>query len=434
MTEELLAPCPAGLGLVRQIGSHPAAASAARCHSGTGAGIHGLLAVLALSLPAPAQEPTFELALASGEVLVATSIEGDPARGLDVESAQGRRRLQPGELLALQGAPALLVELPSAWLAGGDVVRGALAGGDAAGEHLELLSPCLGRVALATDRLQALVGPGAEAAAALPLPPGVGEAIVQRAAFGYDLLAGAVHQFGERGVSFQPDGDGGPRWFRLQDLVGLRIADPAPRAAPAGAFLRTRTGDHLGVRVRAFTKSGLLAELESGAPLDVRRADVASLVFASVGTFLSDLEPAEVAESGFDGDAVLPWRRDLNVLGAPLVAAGRTCGKGLGVHSRSRLAFVVPAGVRHFWTRVAIDDSAAGLPLRAHADARVYVNDARRFEAQGLLAGRPVRDSGLLPVAPGDRVVLEVDFGEGRDLGDRVDWLLPVFLPAKGNG
>jgi hypothetical protein len=36
----------------------------------------------------------------------------------------------------------------------------------------------------------------------------------------------------------------------------------------------------------------------------------------------------------------------------------------------------------------------------------------------------------MLKVRSGQQLALEVDFGAGRDLGDRVDWLSPVFLPA----
>jgi hypothetical protein len=161
----------------------------------------------------------------------------------------------------------------------------------------------------------------------------------------------------------------------------------------------------------------------------VRSADLACVSFAGVGTFLSDLQPKEVAESGCDGDAVHPWQRDASVLGGPLVAAERTHAKGLGVHSRSRLVFTVPDGAGSFWTRVAIDDSAGSLVVRANADVRVLVGGAVRFEHKGLEPGQGTRDTGLMPVRPGETVTLEVDFGKGRDLGDRVAWLSPVFLP-----
>lgn len=406
------------------------------CHSGTRGRTEpaAFLAVLLLALlpRLAAQAQGFELSLRDGRVWLATAIEGDPARELVVQVGGAPRKLAAGELLAIHGCAVQSLEMPSALLAGGEVLSGALVGGDESGDHVELLSPSLGKVVVAVDRLTALLAPSTSRTASLPLPQGVGEAIFQRAAVGYDVLAGSLHQFGDRGVRFQPDGESSPRWFRLQDVVGLRIADSVARAIPAAAWLRTRTGDQLGVVVRRFTAAALQCELETGAKIELRYADLASLAFSGVGTFLSDLEPKEVVESGFDGDTVHPWRRDLCALGSPLVAGDRTHGKGLGVHSRSRLTFVAPAGVAAFWTRVAIDDSVALLPLRPHADVRVLVNDKLRFEHKGLQHGEAPRDTGLLAVVPGDRVTLEVDFGKGRDLGDRIDWLSAVFMPGTG--
>ncbi|MCK5943338.1 MAG: hypothetical protein KAI24_15260, partial [Planctomycetes bacterium] len=90
-------------------------------------------------------------------------------------------------------------------------------------------------------------------------------------------------------------------------------------------------------------------------------------------------------------------------------------------------------GATHLRTAVAFDDSVAELPLRAHAVARLLRNDRVVFEVEDLAPGQPPRDAGLQVVEPGDTITLEVDFGEGRDLGDRVDWLLPLFLLRSGS-
>ncbi len=107
---------------------------------------------------------------------------------------------------------------------------------------------------------------------------------------------------------------------------------------------------------------------------------------------------------------------------------GRAFGRGLGVHSKSRLSFRVPKGATHLWARVALDDTASELPVRAHAQARVLRAGKLVFEVDQLRPGEPPRDTGLLPVEAGETVTFEVDFGQGRDLGDRVNWLLPIFL------
>jgi hypothetical protein len=160
----------------------------------------------------------------------------------------------------------------------------------------------------------------------------------------------------------------------------------------------------------------------------VRWTDVACLTFEKDVTHLSAMKPSQVVESGFEGEVVYTWRRDRNVVGGELLAFGRAYGRGLGVHSRSRLSFQVPVGATHFRTRVALDDSVAELPIKAHAEVRVLLGNKLLFESSDLKLGQAPLDAGLHPVKAGDTITLEVDFGSGRDMGDRVNWLLPMFL------
>lgn len=388
-----------------------------------------IAAVLGFAAVARAQGDLLEVALRDGTVLSTRALTGDAATGFVAEAAGQRRRIDRGDLVAVHGGAAAVPPTPAAYLAGGDVVRGVVIDGDAAGNRFDLLSPVLGRVSIAVDRLEALVNAGAEPSA-LRLPEGVAEALFVRAAIGYDVVAGTLHQFGEGGVRFQPDGTAAPRWYRSEEYVALRLLEAAPPAVAAPVALLTRTGDRVGVTLQRCTADGAVCALEGGAVVTVKWADVASLSFVSAVAFASDLTPTEVEESGYVGEVVHPWRRDHNALGAPLVTAGRSYGKGLGVHARSRLAFRVPPGCERFWTRVGFDDSVAALRLEPQVDVRVLVNGKVVFAQKAMGANQPPLDTRLLPVQPGDTVALEVDFGRGRDLGDRVNWLSPVFLPA----
>ncbi len=136
-------------------------------------------------------------------------------------------------------------------------------------------------------------------------------------------------------------------------------------------------------------------------------------------------------ESSYFGDGaepLYPFQRDRTVSGNFLVAGGRTHGKGLGVHSRSRLSFRVPAGFSRFYCLVAVDDEVKSLALRADVDVKVLSGDRELFAFQGLGSGDAVVDIGVLEVSPGDLITLEVDYGKGMGLADRVDWLSAVFL------
>jgi hypothetical protein len=402
------------------------------------------LAQAPAGLPARANPlPANSATTASRATLLVATLDGRllPAEGLRAADdgyvllgANGEIRLPHDQLLALHGAATVEAGLPCAWLAGGDVVRGALVGGDEAGDALELLSPTLDKVTVAVDRLLALTRNAQSVPADLALPEGVTEAVFRRAKFGFDLVVGSVHQFGSRGVRFASQGEAEPKWLALDDLVGLRIADPLPREGEAEAMLWTRTGDRLGVALRGADAEGLRCELEGGRAAVVRWTDVAALVRRGRAMHLSDLEPVQVAESGFDGDTLYPWQRDRAVLGGPLVAGGRSYGKGLGVHGKARLVYRVPEGVDRFWTRVALDDTAAALSVRPSVDVRVLVDSEVAWAHKDLVAGIEPVDTGVLAVRAGQRLTLEVEFGAGRELGDRVAWLLPVFLPARTKG
>jgi hypothetical protein len=392
----------------------------------------GLMCQIGMLVPAlQAQARTVAVVLRDGTVLQASRLEGRMGESVELTTDAGVRRLPATELLALAGVVVQPLALPVAVLQGGDRVVGALAGGAESGDTVVLQSPVLGRYEVAVDRLVSVGAAGADRLPLLPLPRGVDEALCRRLPAGHDWIAGTLHQFGSDRISFQPEGQPAPRWYDLHDLLGLRLASGEARADRPGAVLRTRTGDLLGVQVVSFGGGAVQVLTEGAVPRELRLPDVASVVWLGRGTFLSDLEPERVEEAGFEGDVLYPYQRDLAVVGTPLLAAGRSYAKGLGVHSQCRLTYTVPAGAAQFWTLVAFDDSAAALPLRPEVDLRILVADREVFRKQGLAPGGEPLAPGMFAVQPGQRLQLEVDFGAGRELGDRINWLLPVFLPPR---
>jgi len=391
-------------------------------------GFRALAAATVLLAAAAAQQPTVELVLRNGVALVAQSLRGDAKAGFAAGVDGKAVAIPPGELLLVRGVATAPPPLPSAWLQGGDVLRGAITGGDDGGNRVDVQSPVFGAVAITVDRLAALAAPAIAEPLRLRLPDGVDEALFVRAKVGFDLLAGALHQFGAPGVRFQPDGVDAPRWFAVDDIAALRLRAAEPRADAPAATLWTRVGDRLGVTLAHCDADGLQLQLEGGIAARLRWTDLGALALHGGCAHLSDLAPLVVRESGFDGDVVHPFRRDANALGGPLVAGGRAVGKGLGVHSKCRLAYIAPAGAVSFWTRVGFDDSVALLGLEPRVDVRVLVADKVVFERKDFALGQTPADTGVLPVRVGELVTLEVDHGKGRDLGDRIDWIAPMFL------
>ena len=133
-----------------------------------------------------------------------------------------RRRKSVWSWISVRATAAHAPELLRAELVGGDVVYGAIAGGDEDGDQLEWLSPILGKVALPIDRLAAIVQPGVHASDQM-LPKDVDEGIYLRTGRGYDLVAGTLHRFGNRGISFQAIAAEAPQWFSPRKFSSLRL-------------------------------------------------------------------------------------------------------------------------------------------------------------------------------------------------------------------
>ncbi|HEY1785240.1 MAG TPA: NPCBM/NEW2 domain-containing protein, partial [Pirellulales bacterium] len=143
-------------------------------------------------------------------------------------------------------------------------------------------------------------------------------------------------------------------------------------------------------------------------------------------TYLSDLEPVAVEETAYF-TRHLPYRRDESLAGGPLVLDGTTYRKGLAVHSRSLLTYPLDGRYESFQARLGFDDGAppgGAIACRVLADGReLFANPDLRPDSQ------PV--SLTLDVTGAKQLVLEVDFGPGQDVGDRVTWAgARVFRPA----
>jgi hypothetical protein len=119
-----------------------------------------------------------------------------------------------------------------------------------------------------------------------------------------------------------------------------------------------------------------------------------------------------------------PYRRDVNVLGNPLRIAGERFNRGIGVHSRSLLAFELRGRYREFVTAFGLDDESG---LLADVDVSIRVDGQTRFEQKSVKASGlngPIR----LNVTDASRLDLLVDFGQNGDIQDRFDWIEPGLI------
>ncbi len=390
-----------------------------------------MLAAAAARLPSQAPRG-LELDLRDGQKMSAERLLGDAESGLQAIVNGVPQQVSLGDLVAIRVGSATPPALLRIDLVGGDRMFGAIVGGDGNGDAVEVLSPVFGKRAVPIDRLLAVVQPGVHPGDQA-VPEGVDEALFVPTKRGFDLVAGTLFRFGAQGLHFQTDGEDSARWYSPRAFSSLRLRGGVGRDEPAASTLWTRTADRLGVDVVRFGEDGVEVRLEGGAAATLRWSDVGCLVFDAGLRHLSTMQPTAVVERGIDGRPVHRWRGDQSVVGGELLARGRAYGRGLGVHSMSRLTYTAPVGATHFRAAVALDDSVRLLPVRAHVEVRVLHNDREIFTADDLGVGQPVRDVGQHVVTAGDTITLEVAFGEGRDLGDRVDWLLPMFLMRRGS-
>lgn len=150
-------------------------------------------------------------------------------------------------------------------------------------------------------------------------------------------------------------------------------------------------------------------------------------------SWLTSIRPREDVQTPFvgiaavDGGSMWRTRIDTDVAGQPFVVGGRSFQRGIGVHSYSRLVFPLDGSYKAFRTRYGMNDSL----VRADVTVRILVGGKTVHEAKNVKAG--VLSPVVVVDLPADakELALEVDYGEGIDVEDRLNWLEPALLREK---
>ncbi len=165
--------------------------------------------------------------------------------------------------------------------------------------------------------------------------------------------------------------------------------------------------------------------------LELNSSNISEVVYlrslSSRCIYLSDLVESDFQHRPYL-DIPWPYRRDRNVLAGPLLAAGRSHAKGLGMLTATRLSYrldtpEIAGRFQRFVAAVAVDDTAA---RRGSVIFRVY------FEREGawqLAFTSPVVRGGdsPLPVTveldDAKQLALVTDFADRGDERDYANWL-----------
>lgn len=210
------------------------------------------------------------------------------------------------------------------------------------------------------------------------------------------------------------------RSLALKQVEGLVLAARPEPERPDGLrpIFSMAGGLVVSGRWRALDPKTWKVETAWGQELALPAAEVRGVRFrGGQMTYLSDLEPSRVEETPYFGRRS-PWRKDVNLAGAPLKMDGRTYEHGLAVHSRSALTYDLGGRYATFEALVGFDESARKV---GRVDCRVYADGKEIYANPDLRAAAPpVRLA--LPVAGAERLKLVIDFGADQDTGDRVIW------------
>jgi hypothetical protein len=225
--------------------------------------------------------------------------------------------------------------------------------------------------------------------------------------------------------NFRPE-QGMTRTLRPSELAAVGFNPSLARTRkPKGTYSRVILTDSTRLALSSATiEDGVLkGETLFGLKVEIPTKELLSLdVMQGKATYLSDLKPKTVEQSGFLG-VTWPWTPDRTVHGKPLrvaTAAGESSfDKGLGMHPRTVLTYDLGGKYRRFEALVGFDPEAA---IRGRASIRILVDGKEQdpgelssLKAENAIAVR-------LNVQAVKELVLITDFATTGGVGADVNW------------
>ena len=217
----------------------------------------------------------------------------------------------------------------------------------------------------------------------------------------------------------------------LDRVVGIVMAAhaAAPHEETFHQVFELASGEKMSGQLIAIKDDSLTIHTRYGDDVQLPRGEVTSITCrGGQATYLSDLEPTSVEEVSYF-ERPLGYHRDQNLSGGPLAVRGTTYRKGLAVHSRCVLTYALDGRYELFRARLGFED---GVPVAGSIACRVLADDRELFNNSTFRAdAEPV--SLKLDLTGAKQLVLEVDFGEMQNVGDRIVWgAARVVRPAEG--
>ncbi len=252
----------------------------------------------------------------------------------------------------------------------------------------------------------------------------VGDLLVVRKDDALDYLEGIVRDIDAESCKFELDGEIIP--VNRSKIAGIVYAQQGGADPPApigklvmadGSRLELQEIDLEDDQLQVRTTAGTRHELQLG---DVLRFDFTSGKIA----FLSDLEPERATFTPLVGFEQPPqgllgfyaYRRDVGFEQSPLRLDGKIYRKGLALATRTELVYKLPGKFRLFRSMVGIDDST-----RHTGSVRLSIKGDGKVLWEGDVRGTEPSQDLELDVSGVRRLEILADYGEGLDVGDRLN-------------
>lgn len=209
------------------------------------------------------------------------------------------------------------------------------------------------------------------------------------------------------------------RKIALSRLVGILFA--GTQVAKEQAFhqaVELMSGDVISGQWKTLSAGNVGIETAWGKTMNIPLDTIANIQCRNGKlVYLSDLAPAHVEQVPYF-DRVFPYRNDSSLNGGALKLLDGYYDKGIAVHSRSLLEYDVGGKFEQFKAHVGFQqpDGQSG-----QCAIRVLVDGKMLYEDQNARGDQKPIDV-VVNVSGTSKLALEVDFGQGQDVGDRVVW------------
>ncbi len=249
-----------------------------------------------------------------------------------------------------------------------------------------------------------------------------------------DVLAGTLSALDAKKGEVHIEIGAERRTIALSQITLIALSTKLARIRkPMGAYSHVVLAD--GSRLTASTVSIDDGAVTITTPYRVRwqlpLTELASLsIYQGKAVYLSDLKPAKFHYRTYEGEE-FSWAVDRNLEGEPLrlktLLGEQTFDKGVAVHGECTLSYALDGGYRRFESTVGLD---ARLGARGSVELRVLVDGKEQQMGEGkalTVENGPRRLK--MDVTGAKTLTLIVNWGEGGNVGDHVDWCDARLIP-----